>query len=235
MARYKIADVVFEMPQKYEETAPWYEEYITDEPLSLDVPLTYRQESVDYFVREGLDITPPIAENMVLCNVFNRMLLRSFNGSYIHSSAIKFKNKAYLFSASSGVGKSTLTKRFCRLYPEDTKIINDDKPSFRLIDGKCIIYGTPFAGGTSIQCNDKAELGAIVFIERAEKDKLVRLTSQEVMPLLFSQVPRKYNSELMDKVLSLYDEIISKYPFYKLYCTNSDEAVHTVFEITEQF
>lgn len=232
MARYKIADIVVEMTQQYAETAPWYEEYLTDEELTFDKTLTCKQERIDYFVREGVDITPPIAENMVLCNMFNRLLLR-FNGSYIHSSALKYKDKAYLFSASSGVGKSTLTKRFCRLYPDDTKIINDDKPSFRLVDGKCIVYGTPFAGGTSIQCNDKAELGAIVFIERAEKDKLVKLTPQEVLPLLFSQVPRKYSAELMDKLLTLYDEIISKYPFYKLYCTNSDEAVHTVFEITE--
>lgn len=233
MARYKIADVVVEMPQQYEETAPWYCEYLTDEPLTFEKPLPCRQERVDYFVREGLGITPPIAENMVLCNVFNHLLLSEYSGSYIHSSALKYKDRVYLFSASSGVGKSTLTQRFCRLYPKETKIINDDKPSFRIIDGKCIIYGTPFAGGTSIQCNDKAELGAIVFIERAEKDKLIRLDASEVMPLLFSQAPRRYSAKLMDKLLSLYDEIISKYPIYKLYCTNSDEAVHTVFEITE--
>ncbi len=233
MARYKIADVVVEMNQQYEETAPWYQEYLTDEPLDFDKTLTAPRESINYYVTEGVDITEPIAENMVLCNMFNRVLLR-FDGSFIHSSALKYKDKVYLFSASSGVGKSTLTKRFCRLYPEDTKIINDDKPSFRLIDGKCIVYGTPFAGGTSIQCNDKGELGAVVFIERAEKDKLVKLSSSEIMPLLMAQTPRKYNAEAMSKVLSLFDEIISKYPFYKLYCTNSDEAVHTVFEITEQ-
>ncbi len=232
MPRYKIADVVVEMTQRYSETAHWYEEYLSNEPLMFSTPLTYRDESINYYVTEGLNITEPIAENMVLCNMFNRMLLR-FDGSYIHSSALKFGDKVYLFSASSGVGKSTLTRRWCRLYPENSKVINDDKPSFRIIDGKCIIYGTPFAGGTDIQCNDKAELGAIVFLERAEEDKLVRLSASQVMPLLFQQTPRKFNVNQMDKLLSLYDEIISKYPVYKLYCTNSDSAVHTVFKITE--
>lgn len=232
MPNFSIADIVVQMNPSYEETAYWYEPYLTDKPLSFDKPLTCRQEDINYLATKGVGITEAIAENVLLCNLFNRLLIR-FDGSFIHSSAMMFNNKVYLVSGDSGVGKSTLTKRWCRLFPVNTKVINDDKPSFRIIDGKCIIYGTPFAGGTDIQCNESAELGAIVFLEQAQEDKLIRLSSAEAFSHLYKQTPKRFTPAETEKLLSLYEVILNNYPIYKLYCTDSDNAVHTVLEITE--
>lgn len=230
MPRYKIADVVCEMDTKYAETAHWYEPYLTDEPLDFPKTLVVTDKQSDYLIENGIDIDAPIAENMVLANKFNYMLLR-FNGSYIHSSALMYDSKVYLFSGKSGVGKSTHTKRWCRLFPDKTKILNDDKPSFRIIDGKCYIYGTPFAGGTDIQLNEKGELGAVVFLEQSKENRLVRLSSKEAINELTNQTPKKLNMKIADKMLSLHSELIEKYPFYKLYCADNDESVSVAFEV----
>lgn len=232
MPRYKIADIVCDIETKYQETAPWYEPYLTDEPLDFEKTLTVKDSSIDHLVTNGVDITPAIAENMLLATRFNNLLLR-FDGSYIHSSALMYDSKVYLFSGKSGVGKSTHTKRWCRLFPDKTKILNDDKPSFRFINGKCYVYGTPFAGGTNIQINEKGELGAIVFLEQSEENRLVRLTPAQAIVELTNQTPNKINEKCAEKMLSLHSELLEKYPFYKLYCADNDESVSVAFNITK--
>ncbi len=232
MPKFKIADVIVEMPLKYEETAHWYAPYLVSDDAEPDIVLDIKQEYIDYFVENGVDITEPISENMVLCNMFNSRLIRFF-GSYIHSSALKYEDKVYLFSADSGVGKSTHAKKWCRLFPDKARVINDDKPSFRIIDGKCIIYGSPFSGGTNIHLNEKGELGAIVFIERSSENKLVRLDTRQAIVLLMRQTHKRVSAKARDRLLSMMSEILTNYPVYKLYCADNDEAVEAAFQIVK--
>ena len=178
----------------------------------------------------GVDITPAVAENMVLCSRFNRLLLKYY-GSYIHSSALLFDGRAYLFSASSGTGKSTHTKKWLKRFGDRADIINDDKPSFRIIDGKCYIYGTPFAGGTDVQKNISAELGALVFIERGEENSLERIPPSKSIALLLNQSPGRASEKIGDRQLELFSQILTNYPAYLLRCNLDDSAVDTAMGI----
>lgn len=232
MPRYKIADIVCEMETVYEETAHWYKPYLTDEPSDFPRALVPSAEAIKNLVEEGENITAPLAENMILASKFNTTLLH-FDGSYIHSSALMYDSKVYLFSGPSGVGKSTHTRRWLRLFPEKTKILNDDKPSFRFIGDKCYVYGTPFAGGTDIQINQKGELGAIIFLEQASENRLVRLTPREAIVELTTQTPHKRNAAIAEKMLELHSRLIENYPIYKLYCADNDESVLVAFNITK--
>ena len=231
MAKYKIADIVVEMKQEFEETAYWYKPYLyngEDEPV---FTLEADPKRMDYLVKNGVDITPPIAENMVLCADFNRKLLKYY-GTYLHSSAMLFEGKAYLFSATSGTGKSTHTQKWIKRFGDDkVKIINDDKPSFRLIDGKCIVYGSPFAGGTDVQENISAELGALVFIERSETNSLEKIPPSRSISMLISQSPKSLSEKSGDRQLEIYSEILTKYPVYLLRCNLDDEAVDVAMGI----
>lgn len=230
MPLYRIADVIVEMSPSFSETAYWYEPYRIDEDAEPQMSIVPSFEDMDYLVKNGKDITEAVAENIILCNMFNHRLLKYY-GSYIHSSALKYNDKVYLFSGPSGEGKSTHTRKWCRLFPDKTRVINDDKPSFRIIDGKCIVYGTPFAGGTDIQLNDSAELGAIVFIERSQENRLVRLDNRQAITEIMKQTPKRYSSRAQSRLLSMYSDIITAYPVYKLYCENNDGAVEAAFEI----
>lgn len=232
MPRYKIADIVCELETGYEETAHWYKPYLTDEPLDYPRVLTAPKEAIDHLIEVGENLNPHLAENMIFTSKFNTVLLR-FDGSYIHSSALKYNDKVYLFSGDSGVGKSTHTRKWLRLFPDKTKILNDDKPSFRFIDDKCYIYGTPFAGGTDIHTNDKGELGAVVFLEQSKENHLVRLSAREAITELCSQTPKKRNAAIAGKMLELHSRLIESYPFYKLYCADNDESVSVAFQITK--
>lgn len=232
MAKYKIADVVVEMKQEYPETAYWYVPYLYNGEEEPEFSISATEDEINYFVTEGVDITPPIAENMVLGNKFNRRLMKYY-GSYIHSSALFFDGKAYLFSAPSQTGKSTHTKKWLSRFGDRAKVINDDKPSFRFIDGKCIVYGTPFAGGTDVQINTSAELGALVFLERAEENSLEKLEPSRSISLLISQSPGRANEKVGDRQLEMFSMLLSRYPAYLLRCNMDDSAVDTALGILQ--
>ena len=232
MAKYKIADVVVEMQQQFDETAYWYAPYLYDGEEEPEFSIGVTDEEINYLVTEGVGITPSIAENMVLGNKFNRRLMK-FYGSYIHSSAMVFDGKAYLFSAPSQTGKSTHTKKWLNRFGDRVKIINDDKPSFRFINDKCIVYGTPFAGGTDVQLNTSAELGALVFIERAEENSLEKLPTSRAVSLLISQSPGRANERVGDRQLEMFSMLLSKYPAYLLRCNMDDSAVDTALGILQ--
>lgn len=230
MAKYKIADIVVDMKQEFAETAYWYEPYLYDGEEEAEFSVEALAEEIEYYVTNGVDITPPIAENMILGNKFNRRLMKYF-GSYIHSSALVFDGKAYLFSAYSGTGKSTHTRKWVKRFGDRAVVINDDKPSFRLVDGKCIIYGTPFAGGTDIQKNTLAELGALVFIERADTNSLEKIPPAKSVSFLLSQSPGRANERVGERQLEMFSEILTKYPAYLLKCNMDDEAVDVAMGI----
>ncbi|MBQ7810651.1 MAG: hypothetical protein IJ346_06810 [Clostridia bacterium] len=230
MQKFKVADIVFQMKLDFEETENWYKPYLYDGKEEPEFSLVADPKRMDYLVKNGLDITPAIAENVVLCTDFNRRLMKYY-GSYIHSSALLFDGKAYLFSANSGVGKSTHTKKWLKRFGERAAIINDDKPSFRFIDGKCIIYGTPFAGGTDVQKNLSGELGALVFIERGEENSLEKIPVSKAIALLLEQSPKRVNEQMGDRQLEMFSMMLTKYPAYRLKCNMDDSAVDAALGI----
>lgn len=226
MPIYKIADLSVEISHLESESFDWYAPYLTDEVgEAAQIKLSATRGEIDRYLKDGVGFTPYTAENTLLAQQFHRHI-QLFDGGHIHSSAVLYRGKVYLFSADSGVGKSTLTQRICKLCP-DAVIINDDKPSFRIIDGKCIVYGTPFAGGTDKQINAKAELGGIFFLERSENPEISEITSSEKITCLLQQTTRIPEQTYSDKLLSMLALIIENYPIYKFRVTDDDSSAET--------
>lgn len=226
MPIYKIADLSVEISQLESESFDWYAPYLTDE--AGDVPqikLSTTHEEIERYLRHGVGFTPYTAENTILAQQFHRHI-QLFDGGHIHSSAVLYRGRVYLFSADSGVGKSTLTERITKLCREAV-IINDDKPSFRIIGGKCIVYGTPFSGGTGKQINAKAELGGIFFLERSDNPEISEITSSEKITCLLQQTTRIPEQTYSDKLLSMLALIIENYPIYKFKVTDDDFSAET--------
>lgn len=163
-------------------------------------------------------------------NLFHRFLLKN-NGCMLHSSAVVVDGYAYLFSADSGTGKSTHTELWLKHFGEKAFIINDDKPSLRLEDGEWYVYGTPWSGKYNLNVNTKAKLGAIVFLQRDEKNWIKPLNPAEAVPLFFKQTVRALKTkEKMDMALEKIEQVLTSNPIYKMGCNISDDAVVTAYE-----
>jgi len=154
--------------------------------------------------------------------------LLNFDGMLLHASCVAKNDKAYLFSAKSGTGKSTHTHLWLEQL-DGVTMINDDKPAVREIDGTFYACGTPFSGKNDESSNQLVPIRAIVFLERAADNSIERITPKEALPLFMSQTIRPAKKEYMIKMLDVLDRVLSEVPVYRLRCNISRDAVMTAY------
>lgn len=222
--KYKIAEFITEFEPRFDNLknlAKPFEYYGSE---TTDLKLTISDEYLDRLLKKMKPgTTKGETENFAFASQFNRAITNK-NAMLLHSSAIKYKGKAYLFSAHSGVGKSTHAKLWVDAFGSaDVKYINDDKPVIRLYDNECIVYGTPFDGASGIANNDSAILGAIVFIERGKSNLIRKPTSDEIIKRMYFETSRFLNRDFAVCMLNNFERLISMTDFYILTC-NMDKS-----------
>ncbi len=161
---------------------------------------------------------------------FSDMLTMS-GGAVLHGSSVVYKNQGIVFSANSGIGKSTHANLWKERFGNDIYIINDDKPAIRFYDGIPYIFGTPWSGKSDLNENTQVQLKSIVFIERAITNRIELLNSRDSIFKLMKQISRPYYDENIGlKTMDVIEKLVKAVPIYKLYCNISQEAVNVVFE-----
>ena len=147
---------------------------------------------------------------------FHRQLLH-YGGFYLHSSAVVYKGKAYLFSGNSGEGKSTHTRLWLDTFGGDTRVINDDKPALRCLDGVWYAYGTPWCGKDGINLNEKAPLAGICFLKQAPHNRNRQLTPAEAMQKILGQtIHRLDDVRDLDALLGHVNALVGQIPVFEL-------------------
>lgn len=156
------------------------------------------------------------------------------DGLLLHASAVALDGKAYLFSAPSGTGKSTHTHLWLDHFNGGAKIINDDKPAIRLIDGTFYACGTPWSGKTDESVNEQIPLAAIAHIIRSKENHINRITPQKAIKYILDQTLRPKGRDSMEHLLTTLDKLLSTVSVYELYCNISDEAVKIAYEAMKE-
>ncbi len=231
MALYDIAGLKVELDFEYSFSKKLAENYLSDEQ-SLAPDISIKVTESDY---DRLRMLPGFEENKDACEYalagsnFHRKIL-DFNAIMLHSSAVVVDDKAYLFSAKSGTGKSTHTSLWLSLLGERAYIINDDKPIIRCFDEGIYVYGSPFSGKNFINANKRARVGAICFIERSKENWIKQIKTAEILPLFLEQTPLKLDAETTKNMLSVIDNVLREVKVYKMGCNMDVSAAKLAFE-----
>ncbi len=173
------------------------------------------------------------AENVFTADYFYTALLK-FGGFMLHSSAVEVDGKAYLFSAPSGTGKSTHTSLWLELFGDRARIINDDKPAIRFIDGKAYAYGTPWSGKSDLNVNVSVPIQGICVLERSENNFIEPLDQGTAVFSILNQTIRPRNGEYMNNLLTLLDKVIGSVPVWRMGCNISLEAAELAHKTMSQ-
>lgn len=228
--KYLIANLVTEFEPKYELLKKLSEPFIYNGERVTDIFLHISDDRIDNLLKR---MTPQThraqAEEFAYASAFNKAIIKH-DAMLVHSSAIKYKGKAYLFSASSGIGKSTHTKLWQKAFGEEVNIINDDKPVVRIKNGVCKVYGTPFDGGSGIAINDSAPLQAIVFLERGESNSIRKATINEIIKNLYFSTTHFVSKETAESMLHNFDKLTNYAEFYILTCNMDIEAAYLAYD-----
>lgn len=153
------------------------------------------------------------------------------NGMMLHSSAIEYEGKAYLFSGPSGMGKSTHTRLWREVLGDGVRVFNDDKPALRLIDGVWYAYGTPWSGKDGININTRVPLAGICFLRRGDSNSIRRLSPIEATSAVMTQTLNRFQTEKgMGVLMDIVEKLVTKIPVHVLSCLPNEEAAKLSYE-----
>lgn len=231
LLKYKIAEFVTEITPNYGVLKTLLEPFVYYGSQPAQIVLNTNDSQIQALhnrMKAGTSLEQ--TEEFAYATEFNREIIK-YNAMLIHSSAIKYDKNAYLFAAESGVGKSTHTRLWQRAFGADkVKIINDDKPVVRIIDGKCFAYGTPFDGGSKIANNDFAPLKAVAFIERGSNNSIREADKNEILKNLYLSTIRFIDKQTAAAMLSNFEYLINTVKFYILTCNMDISAAQLAFD-----
>ena len=161
---------------------------------------------------------------------FNMKLIQS-GGMMFHSSCIDYKGDAICFSAPSGTGKSTHTQLWRKVFGDDVKFINDDKPAIKFNKNDIpYAYGLPYSGKDFLNSNTSAPVKAIVFIERSKTNSIRKIDGVEAVYKIVNQTFKVVeDKELYNMLLETVEKFVLSVPCYILSCDMSEEAVITCY------
>ena len=218
MKTYRIADVIVGMEvggRTLKQAAPY------------EIPDT-TAEMIVYSKPEALQkLHPELSlddcEYLLTGDCFYQRL-SFFDGMLLHASCVVVDGLAYLFTAPSGVGKSTHTQLWLKLLGDRAFILNDDKPALRILDGKVIAYGTPWSGVDDYSINTGVPVGGIAIVKRAANNSIRPLAPAEALFPIMDQSMRSWSEEGKNRFYSILDRVIHNTKIYELSCNTDISA-----------
>ncbi len=231
MNLYKIADLTVELECSGKTLLKQGEPYRIDTDGPADITIHIGDETLKKAGEKYPQLNSDKLEYIQTGCAFSRALLE-FDGFCLHASAVALDNKAVLFSAPCGTGKSTHASLWQQHFgPDKAVVVNDDKPALRLMEDAFYVYGTPWSGKSDLNANIKAPLQAIVFLEQAEENQIRRLNNKEAVRMLIYQSLRpNSDSNKMSRLLALLDALLKKTVVYQMGCTVSIDAVKLAYD-----
>lgn len=225
--KYNIAGIIADFDVQYPRLKKQIKNYEYNGDAKANIKVRLSDEFYDAF-RVGVpNFDNDSIEYMCLGSEYYNVLIH-FNGMMLHSSCVVYENKAYLFSAASGTGKSTHTQLWLKRFP-GSYILNDDKPAIRITDKGIYAYGTPFSGKTDLNVNTGIEIGGICVVKRCETNHIEKITTEEALFSLLNQTVRPSDEDAMDKLLDTLDKVVRTVPIYRLSCNMDISAAEVAY------
>lgn len=147
------------------------------------------------------------------------VVIAPMQGIAIHSSVIVSDQRGILFLGESGTGKSTHT-RLWRENIEGARLLNDDSPIIRIVDGEVRVYGSPWSGKTPCYKNESYPIAGFCRLEQAPYNKIHRLPTIMAIGALLPSCPPifAHDDYLQDMICGTLGDIIRHVPTYRLEC-----------------
>ncbi len=145
----------------------------------------------------------------------------------IHASYIVKNGSAILFTAPSGVGKSTQALLWEKY--SGAEIVNGDKAMIFCSDNEIFACGLPFSGSSGICRNVTAPLKAIVCLAQSKENKLCRISpSEALVSVLTGCYLPMGNPTVSASVIDIIDKLCAVLSVYKFECLPDESAVRVL-------
>ena len=200
---------------------------IYDEFLTSELPAAFAAVSEDEIVsaRKFYDdgATDAYIEECEISRAAGTALL-PFGRAVFHGAAFVWRQKAWIFAAPSGTGKTTQYRLWKLLFGDEIQMLCGDKPVIEIEHGGTTVFPSPWRGKENMGNRITAPLGGIIILEQEKENSIRRLLPREAAGRIYLQFmfSRKTKEQLL-AVCSLEHRLLSTVPVWLLK-NRGDEA-----------
>lgn len=153
-------------------------------------------------------------------------------GFLLHSSFVRIGDKAILFTAPSGTGKSTQAELWCKY--RNAEIMNGDRTAVMPTADGVMAYGIPYCGTSGICRNAKLPIAAIVYLSQGKRSEVQSLTGLRAFRRLWEGCSvNVWDKKDVDQCCHSVTETVGKVPVLHLTCTPDESAVKVLESFLE--
>lgn len=169
-------------------------------------------------------LTGKIGTKTVLNSIEVDRLVARAGGFIFHCAYIDRGGSAILFTAPSETGKSTQAELWKDL--RGARIINGDRAAVRIVEGRALAEGIPFAGSSSYCENRTVPIEAVVYLAQAPRTTIRRMRGYEAFARIWEGVSvSAWDREDVSLVSDAVKRLAETVPVYHLPCTPDESAV----------
>ena len=161
--------------------------------------------------------------------------LAALHGKYaLHSASNYYQEKAWLYSASSGTGKTTHVKLWEKLYA--VPVLNGDLNLLGMENDEVFVYGIPWCGTSGVYTTKKYPLGGIILLKRGTENRVCKLPQDE-RQLYTAQrmISPAWTEKQVDDSLLFAEKLSDRIPIRRLYCTQEPSAAVVMKEYIDKY
>lgn len=236
----EIAGAVFEIHSRFGSTRVYFGAYLTGQPPqavfeAAEEEILHEQLLLDEEAdREGLR-RRAFSEMFLERSVFQRkaaQFLLTRGIVLLHGSCVAVDSHAYLFTADTGVGKSTHTRLWMQCFADRAVMVNDDRVFLQRDGDRILACGSPWSGKHGLHSNLQIPLAGICLLERGQQNEIRQLSSQDAYPMVRKQV--FVPDENAEAALNhLTQRLLATVPMWRMRCTKEPSAAETAYSVMQ--
>lgn len=224
----EVAGIAFRIYTRYNDNLQQLEDYITTKVPVYDICIKEEEIHKEKELLKRIEKYPPTdatIEMYALRDLVSDFLV-NYNCFRIHGAAFAVDQSGYIFTADSGIGKTTHMRLWLNNL-NNAYVVNGDQPIVK-IDKDIKICGSPWCGKEGLNNNIDVPLKAIILMERSNENSIFEISMKEALTELIRQVHRPSDSTKMITTLHLVSSLEGKVKFYRYRFDNFAEDAFSI-------
>jgi len=217
----------------FDETKKYFTRFTIDETEGEEYDVMLDEDTFNRH-KEFLNATKmtPFLEFSMLLSPTCTFLLKH-NRCLYHGVAFLWREKAWLLTAPSGVGKSTQFKLWNKLHGDEIEIINGDKPilEYSETDDCIIVHPSPWNGKENFRGTKSAPLGGIVYLAQKDENTIETIGQRtSVVPIFVQFLCYNDTEDDIRGTARMEDHILKSVPVWVLQNLGDDDSAELTYK-----
>lgn len=182
----KIADIPFQIELQNECLEQYYKDYLcepTEDAAKISVSESELQQVRQMYITETSEYLVELNEHIL--RVGDRLL--DYDKCVFHGSAFLWHDKAWIFTAPSGTGKTSQYVLWKMLFDDEICILNGDKPVLEFLENQILVHPSPWRGKENMGIKHSAPIGGIIYLRQGRENHMETLCVKQAVQPIFGQ------------------------------------------------